>query len=166
MPNQPTEHTFRTERGTIIVREGSEFRPWLLTWLPDRADDEHYPGFTLSSRDSPHGMLFPTTSFRDAAEWAVAQPWARCEPTKHPDAPVLEDLPPAPPATPSASPSPSPSPPFEGLEWRLRIIREPDDSFSWWVFVDGLPAQSGVAPTLDDAKLASISDLYPPSENF
>jgi hypothetical protein len=156
MPDAPTEHTFRTERGTIIVREGNEFRPWLLTWLPDRTDDEHYPGFTLSSRDSPHGMTFPTTSFRDAAEWAAAQPWARNEPANpHPDDALLLQLP---------SPSPSPAPPDDGLEWRLRIIREPDDSFSWWVFVDGLPAQSGVAPTLDDAKLASISDLYPPSE--
>ena len=49
MPSPPAEHTFRTERGTIVVREGNEFQPLLLTWLPDSPNDELYPGFTLSS---------------------------------------------------------------------------------------------------------------------
>ena len=158
MPDTPSEHSFRTATGTIIVRAGAEAQPWLLTWLPDSPGDPNYPGFTLSSDFEK----FPTTSHHDAAEWAAARPWANYTPSFASGG--VEALSRS--QSPSPSPSPSPEAPLEGFEWRFRVVREPDDSYSWWVSVGKEIVQSGIAPNLEDAKIASIIDLFPPSDEW
>ena len=73
MPGPPSDHHFRNARGSILVREGTNGNPWLVTWLPDDEKDPTYPGFTLSSPDGG----FPTDGGpRAAAEWVDSQPWA------------------------------------------------------------------------------------------
>jgi hypothetical protein len=49
--------------------------------------------------------------------------------------------------------------------WRVGYAPEPDGSYTWIVFAEatGEPLQSGVADDWDDAKLASILNLQPPS---
>jgi hypothetical protein len=49
--------------------------------------------------------------------------------------------------------------------WRVGYAKEPDGGFAWIVFdaKTGDVIQSGTADDWDDAKLASIMNLYPPS---
>jgi hypothetical protein len=61
-------------------------------------------------------------------------------------------------------------PPFESNKvhaefgFRLAFTNEPDGSVSWVVLAEeGLELASGVADTWDDARLAVIERLYPPS---
>jgi hypothetical protein len=50
--------------------------------------------------------------------------------------------------------------------WKIGFTREPDGSFRWFVFdrESGEPLQHGQADDWDDAKISSILDLYPSSD--
>jgi hypothetical protein len=49
--------------------------------------------------------------------------------------------------------------------WSINFVNEPDGSIHWFVFDrdKGALLKDGNAPTWDDARLAVIEDLYPPS---
>jgi hypothetical protein len=48
--------------------------------------------------------------------------------------------------------------------WNLAFAKEPDGSFSWVAHAnDGAQVKAGVADSWDDALLAAIDGLYPPS---
>jgi hypothetical protein len=157
MPGPPGDHHFRNARGSILVREGTVQYPWLVTWLPDNQEDPNYPGFTLSSTEAD----FPTDAGpRAAAEWADRQPWAIDQPLTSP-----------PPAPPDAVPLDVPSDEWSEVRarvassgWRFGGWREPDGRFSWFVWNDGEVIKSGVADSWDDAKIDSIIDFPPPSD--
>jgi hypothetical protein len=150
------DHYFRNANGTIIVREGNGPLPWLVTWLPDDEADPAYPGFTISSTG---GQVPIGPTVRAIWDWATSQPWAnrsQHEPTRPPDAAETIDVP--------------------AQQWadlqhrafehgvRIGFTQEPDRSYSWGVFSsDDLLLQHGVAETWDDARLAMIENLYPPS---
>jgi hypothetical protein len=136
------------------VREGSGPLPWLVTWLPNDEDDPAYPGFTISSTegDVPIG---PT--LQAVAEWAAKQPWARRPTDAEPP--------------PGASAIDVPSDEWHDLQARafehgvrFGFTPEPDGSFSWGVLSrEGELLQHGVADTWDDARLAMIENVFPPS---
>lgn len=147
------DHYFRLSDGTAIVRPGTDRYPWLATWLPDNEQDPAYPGFTLSEG-------FPTDQGMEGVlKWFTAQPWF-----KHP-LPV-NALPP------QAAVLEVPTEEWTSLRkrvkmefgWELAFSPEPDGSYSWAALDDnGNALKSGVADTWDDAKLAAIEDLFPPS---
>jgi hypothetical protein len=48
--------------------------------------------------------------------------------------------------------------------FNIAFAHEPDDAWTWAVFsASGAPLQSGVADTWDDARLAAIEHVHPPS---
>jgi hypothetical protein len=151
------DNYFATQSGTVIVREGSGPLPWLVTWLPNDENDPAYPGFTITSSV---GEVPPGPTVESVANWAARQPWATRTPANSEPAPPAEaetlDVPPD--------------------EWhdlqetafehgvRLAFTKEPDGSFSWGVYsLDGDLLQYGIAETWDDARLAMIENVYPPS---
>lgn len=140
---------FRNANGAIIVREGGSRSPWLVTWLPDDESDPSYPGSTLSSTlgEVPKG---PTVEA--VLQWAAQQPWAN-RPARQ--AAVAPDEVPV-----------AESGDLRHFEFRIQLgfTGELDGSYSWAVY-SGTDEQmsSGVADTWDDARLAAIEHLYPPS---
>jgi hypothetical protein len=59
--------------GTLIIRQGFQDLPWLVTWLPNEGDPA-YPGFTLSSseRDIPTDQ-----GVAGVLLWVVEQDWGK-----------------------------------------------------------------------------------------
>lgn len=53
----------------------------------------------------------------------------------------------------------------DAFGWLLSFAHEPDGSFSWWVRHErtGETIRSGCAETWDDARLAAVVELVPPS---
>ncbi len=145
-----------------MVRAGTDEvdEPWLLTWLPDSTQDPSYPGFTIS----PESVDFPTSNgIGGVLEWAARQTWTRRA--------AGEDVEEAP-APAEATSLGVPADEFATFSekvhmdfgWFFAATKEPDGSFSWAVMSrDGYQVKSGVADTWDDARLAAIEDLYPPS---
>lgn len=153
---------FRFAGGTVIVRPGGATNPWLLTWLPDAQDDPAYPGFTIS----PTSVEFPTAhGVGGVLEWAARQSWARRA--------AGEEMPaPAEAAPTHAEPLDVPVDEYAAFSrkvrldfgWNVAFSKEPDGSFAWAVIAeDGTQLQSGTADTWDDARLAVIDRLAPPS---
>jgi len=137
---------------TIIVRAGSGPYPSLVTWLPDDENDPGYPGATLSSSE---GQVPIGPTVEAVAEWARKQPWAT-----HASPPTLADR------------LDVPKNEWADLQHqayehgvRLAYTQEPDGGYSWaLISLDGETVmQQGTAPTWDDARLAMIENLYPPS---
>jgi hypothetical protein len=158
-PVSPADHYFRFAGGTVIVREeGSDDEPWLVTWLPDDAHDPTYPGFTASRQT----LEFPTIhGVGGILEWAAKQPWARRAAGEEieADAPETESI--EVPAEEAASFSEQVHMEYG---YRIAVAQEPDGSYSWAVLTeDGLKLRSGIADSWDDARLAMVEHLYPPS---
>jgi hypothetical protein len=151
------DYYFHNANGTIIVREGSGPLPWMVTWLPDDHADPAYPGVTLSSTE---GQVPIGPSIEAIVEWAGRQPWANRtrqdeSAPGHQLADVLD--------VPTDEWSDLQDRAFEhGV--RLGFTKEPDGSFSWGLFSsDDKLLQHGVADNWDDARLAMIENLHPPS---
>jgi hypothetical protein len=156
------------ECGAAVVRvEGS--RPFLLSWFPHAQSDPSYPGFTVEP-----DFGFPTDGGVDAVfAWVRDQPWAK---TCLGDSATVVGV-----GKPSAVEEYVPvgaekldAPVEEWTElrdqaaefgWFVAATREPDDSYSWavWDARRGVRLQHGIAPTWDDARLAMIENLHPPS---
>lgn len=137
-------------RGSVIVRVGGHGQRWLVTWLPHNPRDRDYPGFTLD--DVPQG---PTVEA--LFEWASSQPWAT--------------------GVPAVSPPDTRQIEVPQIEWadvqqrafdhnlRVGFNCEPDGSYSYAVFDQSSQVlSSGVADTWDDARLAMIEKIHPPSK--
>jgi hypothetical protein len=139
--------------GAIIIRQpgGTDGSPWLVTWLPNDRADPAYPGFTMSST---LGEVPPGPTIDHVLEWAGRQPWANKGPLPE-DAQRL--------AVPARQWEQMQKMAFEHRV-RFGFTAEPDGSYSWGLFSeDGVPLQQGVADTWDDARLAMIENLLPPS---
>lgn len=156
---ESNDRYFPNANGGIIVREGGDGRPWLVTWLPNEETDPAYPGFTMSSTlgEVPKG---PTVN--DVVTWAGLQPWANRGPGEPP---------PPPPPPPDAQPLDVPVEEWAELQTKafehhvvVAFTREPDGGYSWGLYsMQKELMQSGMADTWDDARLAVIENLYPPS---
>jgi hypothetical protein len=142
--------------GTIIVGEGDEARPWEVTYLTDDPESPYYPAIRVNSSD---GQVPSGPAFEDVAIWAIDHdrtgfatdqvPVVRVLRNEVPDLlPGVEEL------------RRSALSQHVCLSWE----REPDDSYSWaMTSLEGVPLQSGVADSWDDARLAMIENLYPQS---
>lgn len=146
------EYQFRNANGSILVREGSGLLPWLVTWLPDDESDPSYPGVTLSSSE---GQVPFGPSVEAMVEWAGRQSWANKEAAPPESAELLD----------------APADEWAELQRqafehhvRLGFTKEPDGGYSWGLYSsDGDLLQHGLANTWDDARLAMIENLHPPS---
>lgn len=159
-PRPSDDQYFLFVGGTVVVRIPSdESEEWLLTWLPDAQDDPTYPGFTLTATEAG----FPTVlGAGGVLQWAARQPWARRAAGE--EAPALAPVDAARLEIPAAEYAAFSREVRADSGFRLAFSREPDGSFSWAVLAeDGLTLQSGIADSWDDARLAMIEHLYPPS---
>jgi hypothetical protein len=150
------DHTRNFMRGFVIVREGGNGLPWLVTWLPHDRDDPSFPGATLSSTEEqvPEGP-----GVEDMFAWVMEQPWSQPK-----DVTIK-----APPAggtrldEPGAWDALRDAKEYEHAV-EFRWTQEPDGGYSWALYSpDQLRLQHGFAATWDDARLAMIENLFPPS---
>lgn len=138
--------------GTAVISPGPSGASWMAAYFPPSPSGPS--GYAL---DSGFPILGGPEAF---ADWLSVQPWT--QPATAPE----ESMPP------EAVPLDIPADEFRTLRekvkmdfgWRLAFSPEPDGSYSWAVLSDdGTSLQSGVASSWDDARLAVIADLYPPS---
>ena len=169
----PEDIYFWAARGQIVIREGGGILPWLVSWYPHDEADPMWPGFTLSEPQ------FPTIGgVPGVLAWAATQPWSQRFPEQsevagldavYPQGLAVVIRPPEPGKHGSETATPAPQRLREKAylphSFEFAYGLEPDGSYSWAVSIDGEVLQAGVADNWDDAKLAAIEHIYPPSDD-